>query len=440
LVSSKGSNLYLERIKTTDKGILIMKRMLGTLLAMVILIMLAACGTSEKNSVIPPEEYAALRDKYFLLYGNILNYTWNDPMELEPEIFPDYCAYYYYAGDETLEAGHSYNTLMPQDIIEPMVQSHFDVSIDFLRSGSAYIPEGEVYDVHVFDDSGSVQITSAEQNDNLLTICYDMINSQDQLTAQGTVIIDVKDKGYKYVSNYNKPAHLISLEHNNSEESTQEPDAALPRATNVEGQIEQIKNGYFSNVTELSDYESECLRWMYEEREMYEWVECDLNGNGLKGLLWRQKYSSPLEIKRIEAIFAIKDDEARLVDGTFGRQGTDLFFLAKNGNIINRYGHYGTEDYDNYTHYIFHDDWSVERADRLTVIRIYDWAIEEKKEDGLYDGWLEEHPYWAKAGVYYFANGRDEALDEPQFLKAFEEMTGYSFYDDNPLKPDWVNR
>lgn len=204
--------------------------------------------------------------------------------------------------------------------------------------------------------------------------------------------------------------------------------------------LEQIKNGDFSNVTELSVYESEWLKMMYDGRDNYEWVECELNGNGLKGLLWQQKDSAPLEIKRIDAIFAVKDDEARLVDSTYYRQGTECFFLSKNGNILYTYSVYGTEDYNHYTHCIFKDDWSVEWDNNLTVIRTYDWAIEEQKQEELFDKWLEEHPYWAEAGVYYFTNEGNEVLDESKFLKAFEEMTGYAFYDDNPAKPDWVNR
>jgi len=71
------------------------------------------------------------------------------------------------------------------------------------------------------------------------------------------------------------------------------------------------------------------------------------------------------------------------------------------------------------------------------VVGIDDWAINELKEDGRFDEMVEQYPYWAEAGIYYFIDNED--VNEQQFLKEFEEMTGYSFYYDNPVKPDWVN-
>ena len=221
------------------------------------------------------------------------------------------------------------------------------------------------------------------------------------------------------------------------ESSTQEADAALSRANTVESQIEQIKNGDFSNVTGLS-WDAESFERICNS-EAYEWVECDLNGNGLRGLLRQKKDSSPLEIKRIDAIIAVTDNEARVVDATFGRQMTEIFFLSKNGNIIYRYGYGGPASYDYYAHYVYTDDWSRELVVDLTVIA-YDWETVQRKnrENGVYDEEVEKQPPWALAGVCYYTKGGDDPLDEPQFLKAYEEMTGYSFYDDNPMKPDWV--
>lgn len=242
-------------------------------------------------------------------------------------------------------------------------------------------------------------------------------------------------------SDSKEPDHSISEP---VETGRREPGTAFPRAVNVEGQIAQIKRGDLSNVTNLPDYRYAALEGLgdMDEDSSMEWVECELNENGLRGLILQEKDSSPLKINRIEMIFAVKDHEAGLVASVYGRQGTEQYFLSKSGNIIYHYSFYGTESSDNFTHYIYHDDWSEEPVNQLNVVRTENWAIAELKEAGLFEETVKQQPYWAEAGVYYYLNyylnGYEESLDEPQFLKIFEEMTGYSFYEDNPMKPDWL--
>ena len=177
-----------------------MKRVLSTFMTMVILITLTACGTSEKSAVIPQEEYNTLNDKY-LLYGTILAYTWSDAEELMPDFFPTYYALYFLHNGGTSSAEWENAMYMPQEDVEAMVQSHFDVSIDFLRSGSDYRPEKEAYEFYGIGSAAYTQVTSAEQNGTLLTIHYDMLNPVDELIAQGSVVIEVNGENYKYVSN-----------------------------------------------------------------------------------------------------------------------------------------------------------------------------------------------------------------------------------------------
>ena len=216
----------------------------------------------------------------------------------------------------------------------------------------------------------------------------------------------------------------------------------------IEILAEQIRNGHFLDVYDingekLDERTLESLNRTYQrEKELQniKWVESDLNANGLRGLIWQERYNSG--INRILFVFALEDDRVSLVFFGAGGQMTSFFFLSDNGNIINRYATYGLSSFHLYRHFIFNDGLEMEPVYELRVIKIEDWAINELKEDGLFYEFVERNSIWAEAGVYYFGragSGQDEVLSEQQFLKAFKEMTGHSFYD-SPVRPDWVDR
>ena len=211
----------------------------------------------------------------------------------------------------------------------------------------------------------------------------------------------------------------------------------------VETLVEQIRNGNFLNIYGVDESTLEALNSIYQrEKELQniEWVESYLNENGLKGLIWQEKNSH--RVNRILFVFALEDDRASLVFFGAGGQMTSVFFLSDNGNIINRYATYGLSSFHVYRHFIFSDELEMELVYELQVIKIEDWAINELKEDGLFYEFVERNSVWAEAGIYYFGragSGQAEVLSEQQFLKAFEEMTGHSFYD-SPARPDRVDR
>lgn len=231
-------------------------------------------------------------------------------------------------------------------------------------------------------------------------------------------------------------------------------------ASNSEIFVEQIKSGDFSNVRtanneEMDEQTIEELNRRYDGD--IDWADYDLHREGISGLIWQSendRAGENGEIKRIMAAFAIDDDGAKLIFLPSLLEFKSFYFLGKDGkNIIFYYYQYGTVDYDRFTRYIFDDDLNIKQDYRLSVFRNYDWVIEEAKEDGWYESELENAPYMAAAGIYYYANtfehaekyASDEewsftethkALEEKQFLEEFYAMTGYSFYSDNPLKPD----
>ena len=179
------------------------------ILAIVVLMPLVSCGMvdesivdlpNESIVVISSEEFENLHDR-FLLYGGILSETWNDAEQLRPEFFPTYFFFYYLHNIGGLFEKYE-DGFIPQDKVESMVQSHFNVSVEFLRSGRDYCPEREAYEFHGIGSAGYIQITRAEQDGAILTIYYDMISATDELAAQGIVVIELSGDDFRYLSNY----------------------------------------------------------------------------------------------------------------------------------------------------------------------------------------------------------------------------------------------
>ncbi|MDR0271769.1 MAG: hypothetical protein LBI27_00420 [Clostridiales bacterium] len=209
---------------------------------------------------------------------------------------------------------------------------------------------------------------------------------------------------------------------------------------------EQIMHGNFSGVSsrnsgeESDDLQLDMLNRVYErlsESQNAEWIECDLDENGLKGLILQER-----ETGRIICIFAINGDSATLVLNTMGMQMTSVYFLSDNGNIIFAYATSGTTSYNSYRHYKF-DEHGETLVYGIYVIGVEEWYIEQLKEDGIYDEMVAESPYLSEPGLYYWGFSEEHTertsteLTEQQFLQAFEEMMGQSFYD-SPMSPEWL--
>jgi hypothetical protein len=182
---------------------------------------------------------------------------------------------------------------------------------------------------------------------------------------------------------------------------------------------EQIINGDFSNliIPKNDDTLLQTLEKVYEvaETEGHEWIEFDLNGDGINELILRVSESYNEEMKRIVAVFTfdIEKQESRLVY----LHTNDLprfLFLSRNGNMIWYHFSYGAILWDSYGHEVFDDDWNRVRLYTLNITEIDD---------------LSELPDMRETGVYFHLDtelGR-ERLDESSFMRMFEEMTGFCF-------------
>ena len=225
---------------------------------------------------------------------------------------------------------------------------------------------------------------------------------------------------------------LVGCSNINNDVAPVQSEISEPPKENNNGLIEQIKNGDFSSLTWVSDIELENLRIALENRDGMEWLEHDINNDGMNELIYQEKDIRYEKTKRIVAIFGFMNSDTRLVL-------LDVFdiprhyFLSENGNIIYHNFSYGAWQHDTYSHYIFDDELNRENDYGLELYNIYDLAE-------LPDDWAKINLDMTEVGVYYnkYVPKDDvwirEALDERQFLEAFEEMTGTSFYD---VKPDW---
>jgi len=205
--------------------------------------------------------------------------------------------------------------------------------------------------------------------------------------------------------------------------------------------IEQIKSGDFSNVIELDEDMKKTLDHIYtleKESQNIEWIERDLNENGLKGLIWQEKNYLNSEAKRIVAIFALINNEVKLSFIHLVEIGR-IHFISKNGNIIYHYYFYGQTRMDSYYLITFNDDGNMERSHVLLINNIYDLSE-------LPDDWAEMNPDMTEVGIYFRKSTiidenevwHNEELTEEQFLEAFEEMTGW-YYLDSPWIPGWYD-
>ena len=216
------------------------------------------------------------------------------------------------------------------------------------------------------------------------------------------------------------------------------PDHSLSDADTM---INQIKSGDFSSVRTIDREkpDEKLIDILNHCAQTAEWAEYTLHNNEKRGLILQGDRLSDSDLRRIDALFVVDDIEATLIFTSMGMQSTSFYFVSKNGQIIYNYSFYGLEACNNYALYRIDDNLSFVKDYGLSVYRTQDWAIEEARKNGTYDDIVEKFPRWAKAGTYYYMDGTDEEMDEKQFLEMFEKMTGYSFYDDYPLKPGWFN-
>lgn len=140
-----------------------------------------------------------------VIYG-IYNRNWDDPMKIDPESFP---IYYHYLrssipgmmvemGEYTNE--ETYQILVPQEAMEEVVMSHFDVPVERIRESSWYVPEQQAYELCGIGGGWECQIVSAKQEDDLLVMEYKTYTGQNQPMSHGTITAKIEGDSWKYLS------------------------------------------------------------------------------------------------------------------------------------------------------------------------------------------------------------------------------------------------
>ena len=208
-----------------------MKRIISVLIVAVILIASTACS-SKGVTQISSNEYDALYEKYIsaIDIGMIFNSTWDDANEVEADL------YLYYYAQSALESGadfssyklnEMYGLIIPEDVLEPFVQSHFDVTTEHLRTNEYYIAEDKGYAFGGLGSAWYCRITNAEQNGKILTIHYDVIGAMEYKIGGGILNIEINGENYKYISNEFEVTAQSYLDYPNSRSDITDKNGVL---------------------------------------------------------------------------------------------------------------------------------------------------------------------------------------------------------------------
>ncbi|MCL2375845.1 MAG: hypothetical protein FWC76_00475 [Defluviitaleaceae bacterium] len=181
--------------------------------------------------------------------------------------------------------------------------------------------------------------------------------------------------------------------------------------------------GYFEAEANGLEAEFERIRENSQLPMGYEWIEFDLNGDGIDELILRHERGRIASIY----VFDYESQEAILVYHHNAGIARGMF-ISENGNLMHLNFFNGWFNWVNYTHYKFDDEWNLVRLSNLNATLVYDMS--EMPED-----WAETNPDMAEVGIYFHYNG--EAVYRDQFLEMFQEMLGTSFYNMLPEWYDW---
>ena len=182
-----------------------------------------------------------------------------------------------------------------------------------------------------------------------------------------------------------------------------------------------IAKYFYSEVKEL------LVRAYTDPRNEFEWVEQDINGDEVSELIWREKKW----LKRLLAVFAFENDEARII---FLHNGNahNYYFLSESDPVY--YVYYdcysGIIQSNEFLFYTLDHNFKKEFVCGLYVLDVYDFSE-------LSDEWLNNNPYIQENGIgiyyqrfYLDADGNRknaEYISAEQFYYTFQEMAGFHF-------------
>lgn len=196
-------------------------------------------------------------------------------------------------------------------------------------------------------------------------------------------------------------------------------DIAKPRV-NVDYVYEMIINDNFEHVSNWDWKKKERVYNYLEEQYLVEWVQRDLNEDGILDLVLQEDEPIMNDRNVIVGIFAGEEDGARCIYWD-AADYSEYSFLGKSGELM----HYTYSDkvgctIRTYLHYDYDTDWNEIKDYTLSSYDISDLSEMNIKV------WKSKHPDMMKEGKYYRkqVEGMEEEIISWKKLKAIyqEEM------------------
>ncbi|MBD5458572.1 MAG: hypothetical protein HDR27_08395 [Lachnospiraceae bacterium] len=213
--------------------------------------------------------------------------------------------------------------------------------------------------------------------------------------------------------------------------------------------FDQIEQGDWSHVKPIKEQ----YLWGMDAEE---WIRMDVNGDGMPELVggWTIEELPDYEDSRkieISVIFACQDDMAEMVYVDVN-DGMEFIFITAGGELVYEWGVSGGPATGVFRRCIFDLKWNREYLDTLVVYRFPEGLEEEELFEGEQEYYREYYPDTygvGGSGTYYLRERRKtkeelnhnedgkytvrEYLTEKEFLKMFEDWTGWDFY-----KAQWL--
>ncbi len=196
-------------------------------------------------------------------------------------------------------------------------------------------------------------------------------------------------------------------------------DIAKPRV-NVDYVYEMIINDNFEHVSNWDRKEQERVYNYLEEQYLVEWVQRDLNEDGILDLVLQEDEPIMNDRNVIVGIFAGEEDGARCIYWD-AADYSEYSFLGKSGELMH-YTYSGKVGCTirTYLHYDYDTDWNEIKDYTLSSYDISDLSEMNIKV------WKSKHPDMMKEGKYYRkqVEGMEEEIISWKKLKAIyqEEM------------------
>lgn len=210
----------------------------------------------------------------------------------------------------------------------------------------------------------------------------------------------------------------------------------------IKNGFDDIEQGNFSVITGLNEDDLKELETVYVNQKEIgdtEWISFDLNNDGYKELIWREKADPSEYMKNIIAVFAnSKEGYKRILWDIFDMTE---FFILENNNLIYYSQGFWTYNYGSFTKYTMNNNYLLKEEEKLEIFIILDSG----EMNTLPNEVREALPNISKEGCYFkvttfYENSKSEnILSKDVWLNKFEIMFGVPLSIANPYWYELIN-